>query len=143
MDKFLEALRTLSLSDFLRILVLLAPVVAFIWAAFAWAYKSRLESLAASLKLHQEDLALRVAQEKKTQADGYDTRIARLQDEIRRLKAELNVRINEVAPLREDFRKLHELATDPTANRNAIWALWRELDDKYFHPKPTSSTIQP
>ncbi|SDX15827.1 hypothetical protein SAMN05216317_1474 [Nitrosomonas eutropha] len=49
MPEFIEALRTLTFADFLRLLAILTPFIVAIWGAFRWAYGVRLKTLETSL----------------------------------------------------------------------------------------------
>ena len=49
MKEFIEALRNMSIGDFLRLLVLMTPAVGAIWAAFRWAYGERLKTVQTNL----------------------------------------------------------------------------------------------
>lgn len=132
MEQFLDALRTLSLGDILRLLAILIPLIGGIWAAMLWAFKSRLDSLETSLKLHREDFELQLGNE-------MNRRMAEVNADISRLRSQLESEKKSSAELHHYLKMLHELAERPDKYREEMWSLWRLLDDRYFHVREKRS----
>ena len=136
MSDFLNAIRTLGVSDFLRLVAILTPFVAAIWAAIHWGYRTRIDSLASSLKLHQDDGQLRLSRELETATSPLILRIAELTSALEAATTKLTTGVEREALAIKHLKWLYELSEVSAQYPEEFQALQRLIGDHYFPPPP-------
>ncbi len=129
MDSLFEALRTMTIGDFLRLLALMTPAIAAIWAAFRWAYGARLKIVETSLSELRSDFDRKLLRELDKIKEQHSSQV---QSTITELKESEN----RCERLLADLESLHRASRNLSGGKPSEFTkLWRELDLRYFRRK--------